>query len=92
MTIEKQIDELTKETFSFTIFNNNILILDSYYYLSRENTRKRTWNTIRNYERLSGRGSRITLEQVPFTEEIKEKALEEHIKKLKVMTWAEYKR
>ena len=40
MTLEKQIDELTKEKFTFTIFNNNILVLDSYYYLSRENTRK----------------------------------------------------
>jgi len=61
-------------------------------FLSRENTRKRTWNIVRNYERLSGRNSKISLEEVPFTEEIKKKALEEHIKKLKVMTWAEYKK
>ena len=92
MVIEKQIDELTKEKFTFTIFNNNILVLDSYYYLSRENTRKRTWNTVRNYERLSGRSSRITLEQVPFTEEIKKEILEQYVKTLKVMTWTEYKR
>ena len=92
MTLEKQIDELTKEKFTFTIFNDNILVLDSYYYLSRENTRKRTWNTIRNYERLSRRNSKISLEQVPFTEEIKKEVLEEYIKTLKVMTWTEYKK
>ncbi len=92
MTIEKQIDELTKETFSFTIFNDNNLILDSYYYLSRENTRKRTWKTVRNYERLSGRNFKISLEEVPFTEDIKKEILEKYIKTLKVMTWQEYKR
>ena len=91
ITYEKQIDELTKEQFSFWV-KDNIIILDSYFLLSRENTRKRTWNTVRNYERLSGRSSRITLEQVPFTEEIKREVLEQYIKTLKVMTWVEYKR
>jgi hypothetical protein len=70
MIIEKQIDELTKERFSFTVFNDNILVLDSYYFLSRENTRKRNYNRVKRYDRLSGRDSNITIEQVPLTEEI----------------------
>lgn len=41
MTIEKQIDELTKEQFGFWV-NNDVIILDSYFLFRRENNRKRT--------------------------------------------------
>lgn len=92
MVIEKQIDELTKEQFRFHIFNSSFLVLDSYHLLSRENTRKRDWNSLKRYERLSDRNSNITLQEVPLTEELKIEALQEHIKTLKVMTWEEYKR
>lgn len=91
MTIEKQIDELTKEQFGFWV-NNNVIILDSYFLLRRENTRKRTWNSLKKYERLSSRNSNITLQEVPLTEEIRNEVLQEYIKTLKVMTWEEYKR
>lgn len=91
ITYEKQIDELTKEQFSFWV-KDNIIILDSYFLLRRENTRKRTWNSLKKYERLSSRNSNITLQEVPLTEEIKTEVLQEYIKTLKVMTWEEYKR
>jgi hypothetical protein len=91
MTIEKQIDELNKEQFMFTVFNN-VLVFESYFLLSRENTRKRNWNILKRYERLSSRYTTIALEQVPLTEEIKNEVLQEYIKTLKVMTWAEYKK
>lgn len=90
MTIEKQIDELTKEEFNFWE-NGNTLIFDSYYLFSRENTRKRTWNKVKMWERLTGRSTNMLFEYVPLTEEVKQEALQEYIKTLKVMTWEEYK-
>lgn len=90
MVIEKQIDELTKEWFTFWV-NGNLIILSTYFLLSRENTRKRTYTAIKKYDRLYERDSNITLEEVPLTQEIREEVLSEHVKSLKVMTWAEYK-
>jgi hypothetical protein len=90
MTIEKQIDELTKETFRFWI-KDNLIILDSYYFFRRENTRKRNYNVLKKYERLNGRDNNITLQEVPLTEELKAEVLEEYTKTLKIMTWEEYK-
>lgn len=91
MTVEKQIDELTKETFRFWI-NGNIIVLDAYYLFSRENKRKRNYNFVKRYERLSDRNSFTPLQEVPLTEEIKTEVLQEYFKTLKVMTWEEYKR
>jgi len=88
---EKQIDELTKEQFSFWV-KDNIIILDSYYLLSRENTRKRSWNRVKKYERLSGRDSNTPVQEVPLTEEIRNEAKLAFIRTLEVMTWEEYKR
>ena len=90
MVIEKQIDELTKENYKFWV-KDNIIILDSYSLSSRENTKKRNYNFLKRYERLMDRSSSITVEEVPFTEEIKTEVLQEYIKTLKVMTWVEYK-
>lgn len=91
MVIEKQIDELTKETYRFWI-NGNIIIFDAYYLFGRENTRKRTYKVLKRYERIGGRDNTITLQEAPLTEEIKTEVLQEYIKTLKVMTWEEYKR
>jgi len=91
ITYEKQIDELNKEQFRFWV-NCHILILDSYYFLSRENTRKRNWNTGKCYDRLYTRQSTIPLQEVPLTEEIRNEAKLAFIRTLEVMTWEEYKR
>lgn len=91
MTIEKQIDELTKEQFSFGIFNN-VLVLNSYNLSLKEDKTKRKYNITKCYDRLYTRNSTITLEQVPLTEEIKNEAKLEYIKTIKVMTWKEYKK
>lgn len=91
MNLVKQIDELTREEFDF-YQTNNTLILDSYRYSTRENTRKRSYTSIKRYERLRNRNSNITLQEVPLTEEIKTEVLQEYIKTLKVMTWEEYKK
>lgn len=90
MTIEKQIDELTKHRFDFWV-NGNLIILSTYFLLSRENTRKRNYNIVKRYDRLSDRDSSITLEEVPFTQEIKQEALQKYIETLKVCTWNEYR-
>lgn len=91
MVIEKQIDALAKEQFTFWIHGSSI-ILDSYSLLWRENKTKRKYKNIKCYDRLYTRNSNIPLEQVPLTEEIKTEVLQEYIKTLKVMNWEEYKR
>ena len=91
MTIEKQIDELTKEQFRFWI-NGNTIVLDAYYLFSRENKRKRNYKFVKRYERLTDRNSFTPLQEVPLTEEIKTEVLQEYFKTLKVMTWEEYKK
>lgn len=90
MTIEIKIDDLNKEVYRFWEHEQN-LILDSYYLCLRESKRKRNWEYLKIYERLSGRISNITENEVPFTDEIKKLALDEYIKLLKVKTWSEYK-
>lgn len=91
MTIEKQIDELTKEQFRFWI-NGNTIVLDAYYLFSRENKRKRNYNFVKRYERLSDRNTFTPLQEVPLTEEIRNEAKLAFIRTLEVMTWEEYKR
>lgn len=90
MKIEKHIDELNKEEFNFWI-NGNSIILNSYFLFSCENIRKRKYNIVKKYSRISERDSNITLEEVPFTQEIREEALSEYVKTLRVVTWTEYK-
>lgn len=90
MTIEIKIDDLNKEVYRFWE-NGTTLVLDSYYLLSRENKRKQKWNYLKTYERISSRGANTAESEVPFTEEIRQLALDEYVKLLKVKTWSEYK-
>jgi len=91
MIVEKQIDMLTKERFEFSVIDN-VIIFNSYELFSRENKNKRSYNSIKHYNRFFRRDSNITLQEVPLTEELKTEVLQEYIKTLKVMTWEEYKR
>ncbi len=91
--IEKQIDDLTIERFRFTTLSNGeaILYLDSYFLLQKENKRMRNYKVLKRYERLSGRDSTITEDEIPLTAGIKAEAIEEFISKIKVLKWSERK-
>jgi len=90
MKIEINIDDLNQEVYSFWE-NGRILVLDSYVLLNRENKRNKKWKIVKLYSRLSDRRSNIIESEVPFTEEIRQMALEEFIKTLTIQTWSEYK-
>lgn len=90
MTIEIKIDDLNKEVYRFWE-NGTHLILDSYCFLSRETKRKQKWNCLKVYERISSRGTNMIESEVPFTDEVRQLALDEYIKTLSIKTWSEYK-
>ena len=86
--IEKHIDELTIERFEFYQTENK-LYLDEYTVSKRKSTRKRNYNTVIKYDRLSERDSTITEAQVPFTDEIKALAIKEFTDSIKCLKWSE---
>ena len=90
MTIEIKIDDLNKEVYRFWE-NGTHLILDSYYFLSRETKRKQKWNYLKVYERLSSRGTNMIESEVPFSDEVRKLALDEYVKLISVKTSSEYK-
>ena len=96
ISIEKNLDPLTKERWEFLLFETDI-VLDRYELGHRENTRKRSWGIVKLYSRLTHGINRygnnlIGEEDVPLTEEIKKEVLEKFISKLKVIRWGERKR
>ena len=88
MEIEKQIDELTIERWRFSFIDRNIY-LESYYVLQKESKRHRNYRTLKKYERLSKRDSNIEEVDVPFTNELKQEALNQFVSKIKVLKWSE---
>ena len=90
MRIEKQIDELNKEIWDFTVIDRNIY-LNGYYLMKRESKRHRKYIDIKKYDRLMGRDSTITESEVPFTDDLKNEVLEEYFKTVKCLRWSERK-
>ena len=88
MTIERVKDELTKETWDFTLIRET-LFLNGYQLLKRENTRKRKYISVKKYDRLQKRNSNIEESQVPLTNEIKKEALERYFDTIDVRRWSE---
>ena len=88
MKIEKRIDELTLEKWGFVIIHQNIY-LDSYYLLEKESKKHRNYKFIKKYERLNKRDSNIEERDVPFTDDIKQEALNQFISRIKVLKWSE---
>lgn len=88
MEIQKQIDELTLEKWRFYILDKRIY-LDAYYLLQKESKRHKNFRTLKGYERLSERNSTMREGEVPFTDEIKQEALNKFVSLLKVMKWSE---
>ena len=88
MEIEKQIDELTLERWRFSFIDRNIY-LESYYVLQKESKRHRNYRVIKKYERLSKRDSNTEECDVPFTDAIKQEALNQFVSNIKVLKWSE---
>ena len=82
MEIEKQIDELTLERWRFSFIDRNIY-LESYCVLQKESKRHRNYRVLKKYERLSKRDSNTEESDVPFTDDIKQEALNQLFQKLK---------
>jgi hypothetical protein len=88
MEIEKQIDELTLERWRFSFIDRNIY-LESYYMLQKESKRHRNYRVLKKYERLSKRDSNTEESDVPFTDAIKQEALNQFVSNIKVLKWSE---
>lgn len=88
MQIEKQIDDLTFERWSFT-FMHGAIFLDAYHLLQKENKRKRNFKVIKQYDRIMDRANTITEIEVPFTDELKAEALNQFVSTIKVLKWSE---
>jgi hypothetical protein len=86
--IEKQIDELTFERWTFTWIDNHIY-LDGYSMLRKESKRHKNYNVLKKYSRLMSRDNTIMESDVPFTTEIKAEAYDQFVSKIKVRKWSE---
>jgi len=90
MRIEKQINELEKEVWSFTVINNNIF-LNGYDYMTKESKRHRKYSSVKKYDRIMKRVCSIQESEVPFTDEIRQQAINEYIKTINCLKWSERK-
>jgi hypothetical protein len=81
------IDEQTREIYRFYLFDFSI-VFDKYW-LETKIKPKRTWTTVKFWDRISTRSSNIT--EPILTDEIRELALIKAKKQIKVQTWSEYK-
>jgi hypothetical protein len=88
MRIEKEINELEKEFWSFTLIGST-LYLNEYRLLIRESTRHRKYRSIKVYDRLMKRNSTIEEHEVPFTNQLKQDALEAYFKTIECALWSE---
>ena len=90
MELRKQIDDLTIEVWRFNDIDRH-LYLDAYALMKRESKRHRKYKYELRYERLSGRDSNITENDVPFTDDIRKEALEIYYSKIECLKWSERK-
>lgn len=86
--VEKQIDELTVETFEFYQTENK-LYLDKYLLMKRENTKMRKYRLKENYNRLNRRDSTLEESEVPFTDEIKAEAIKQFADSIICLNWSQ---
>lgn len=87
ITIERKIDELNKEVFSF-FDDGYILYLDTYCLFNRE-SKSHSFKKVKWYERLRQRESNIQENEVILSEDIKQRAINEVISRLQVKYWSE---
>lgn len=74
--IERIINPLEQERFTFWVTDMGKIILDDYYLFTRESLKKRKYTAKYHYQRIDKRKNNINYEEIPLTKEIKEQALE----------------
>ena len=88
MRFEIKINELKKEVWDFTLIRET-LFLNGYSLQEKESKRHRKYQTTKRYDRLMGRNSTIKESEVPFTDEIKQKALQTYFETIDCKRWSE---
>ncbi len=86
--VEKYIDPENKEVYSFCLFD--LTFVFNSYQLQTKPKPKRNWTNLKYWDRLYTRDSNI-IEPI-LTDEIRELAMLEAQKQIKVQTWKEYKK
>lgn len=86
--IEKQINAETKETWSFNTFDLNVVFVG--WKCETKPKDKRKWIILSYWDKYSHRGYG-GIEEPALPEDIKNQALNEVIKHIKVQTWDEWK-
>lgn len=87
--LKKQIDELTIEEYTFYFMDNGMLFLNTYRLAQKENKRQRSYRTLKKYDRISSRESTITEDDVPFSPELKQEAIDTLTSQIKCLKWSE---
>ena len=89
--VERKIDDLTKEVWTFVDINYNIC-MTGYSLLKKKSTRNRTWTSDIHFDTYLSRGSTIKEIDVPLPEYVKLDAFNHYISKLRVCKFSERKR
>lgn len=87
--MEYQHDDLHKEEWTFYFDTNSmVLYLDKYIMWERP-TKRSGWKIFQSYNRLPDRNAGMKIEEVPFDEDVRLKALANFIRSVEVKTWEE---
>ena len=95
LTVTRQVDELTNDVWTFCFFDDRLmLVLNGYSRVVRASTRAKKYVPVGpQYARISSdlrdiqRSLRMTEEEVPFPDDVKEEALKVLISQLRVGLW-----
>jgi hypothetical protein len=85
--MERMIDDLHKEEWRFWFDDSSMnLYLDSYTLWSRA-TKRHGWTAVSRYNRIDNRHCNLTVDQVPFTDDIKAQSLKEFVGMIQIKVW-----
>lgn len=82
--IEHNATEISMELYGFYLMNDCILVLDSYCYQERPSKRHKFRN-VSKYNRTLKRDNNIQLSDILIPDEVKEKAFNELVRRIKVV-------
>ena len=90
-TVERVLDELTKQAWTFTVIDFNICMTE-YSLLKKESVRHKKWIAEKRFDSYFSRSSNITEQDVPLPDSVKQEAYNYYVSKLKVCKFSERKR
>lgn len=88
-------DGLKRTTWSFMLFDNYnelCFVLNNYCTYQKDTIRKKNWNRVLNYDRLSKRDSNIEETDVPIPVFINNEIIDYLHTKISIKKWSEYKK